>query len=307
MGSLSAGLAYNIQKDNMEIAEWDRYLLLGKENIFVVYENKLAIKIPYDLHRDKDKTFGDMAKSKNYQEILEEINSLLPEKVEKYKSIRFGKIELDVENSKNIPEDVIDDKKYIATSAIEGLFNEYYREKPLVEEIENSEIIVDILNANGRAGYARQTGEKLKKDMGLRYNAANYENQTDYSYVIVNKLTMEKSGEILEKLNEKYFKIKEETSVPTMAHIIVVLGKEQNQLLEVNVSGDEKKAAEASLQLRKLGYKGVKSVKGQSGNESTVEYNPEDYFTAYKLAKKLNIEKLVENKNLKEKINVVLN
>lgn len=307
IGSLSAGLAYNIQKENKEVAEWDRYMLLGKENIFVVYEDKLAIKIPYDLHRDKDKTFGELAKAKNYQEILEELNAILPEKIEKYKSVKFGKIDLDVENAKNVPENIIDSKKYIATSSIEGLFNEYYRDKPQMEEIANSEIIVDILNANGRAGYARLTGEKLKKDMGLRYNAANYENQTDYSYVIVNKLTMEKSAEIVEKLNEKYFKIKEESNVPTLAHIIVVLGKEQNQPFEVNLSGDEKKISEASQQLRKLGYKGVKSIKGQAADEAAVEYNPEDYFTAYKLAKSLKIEKLVENKGLKEKINIVLN
>ena len=43
-------------------------------------------------------------------------------------------------------------------------------------------------------------------------------------------------------------------------------------------------------------------VVGPLGVESQVSYNKEDYFVAYKIAKKLGIENLKEDKNLKNKI-----
>ena len=42
-------LIYNLINGNKDIKEWDRYMIIGKENIFVVYEDKLAIKIPYEV------------------------------------------------------------------------------------------------------------------------------------------------------------------------------------------------------------------------------------------------------------------
>jgi hypothetical protein len=305
--SLSAALIYNILKENAEITTWDRYMLLGKENIFLVYEDKLAIKIPYEISINKEKTFRELVDGKKYSKILEEINTIFPEKIERYKVVKFGEINIKATNQKNIPENLIEDKKYIATSLIEDIFNEYYREKPIFKEINNNEIIVDILNANGKAGYARLTGEKLKNGLGLRYNAANYENQSEYSYIILNNLSMKKAEEIIDKVNEKYFKLKEENNVPTLANLVIVLGKEQMHLLEVNLIGNEKKISQVNQQLKKLGYKDIKNRKSEESHENRIEYHPEDYFTAYKLSKNLRIEKLMENKNLKEKINVFLN
>ena len=54
------------------------------------------------------------------------------------------------------------------------MFNDLLREKN-VKNIANENIIVDILNANGRAGHARRTGERLHKELGVKFNAANYE------------------------------------------------------------------------------------------------------------------------------------
>jgi hypothetical protein len=78
-------------------------------------------------------------------------------------------------------------------------------------------------------------------------------------------------------------------------------------LLEVNLIGNEKKISQVNQQLKKLGYKDIKNIKSEESHENRIEYHPEDYFTAYKLSKNLRIEKLMENKNLKEKINVFLN
>ena len=63
-------LIYNLISGNKDIKEWDRYMIIGKDNIFVVYEDKLAIKIPFDIQVDKDISFRDLIKVKNYEEVL---------------------------------------------------------------------------------------------------------------------------------------------------------------------------------------------------------------------------------------------
>ena len=55
---LTGTLIYNLISGNKDIKEWDRYMIIGKDNIFVVYEDKLAIKIPFDIQVDKDISFS---------------------------------------------------------------------------------------------------------------------------------------------------------------------------------------------------------------------------------------------------------
>ncbi len=72
--------------------------------------------------------------------------------------------------------------------------------------------MVDILNANGKAGYARKTGNKLQKDLGVKYSAANYETNINESYVIINDLNQKQTEDIIMSVDEKYFKIKEDAT-----------------------------------------------------------------------------------------------
>ena len=39
-------------RDNRETDKMTRYMLVGKENIFLVYEDKLAIEIPFEIQLD---------------------------------------------------------------------------------------------------------------------------------------------------------------------------------------------------------------------------------------------------------------
>lgn len=299
-------LIYNLIAGNKDIKEWDRYMIVGKDNLFVVYEDKLAIKIPFDIQVDKDISFRDLIKVKNYEEILNRVNGVLPEKVEKYKVIKYGEVDINVKNARNIPEVMINDRRHILTSNMESMFDDLLREKN-IKNIANENIIVDILNANGKAGHARRTGEKLHKELGVKFNAANYETNGEQSYVIVNDLPKEKVEEIVMSIDEKYFKIKEDATIPTLANVVFVLGKEDKKIFNVEVVGDSATANLYAENLKKDGYNDVTHKKESvKGTETLINFNKEDYYIAHKIGRKLGIDKFVEKNDLHNKIIVVV-
>ncbi len=298
-------LVYNLIRGNKDIKDWDRYMIVGKDNIFVVYEDKLAIKIPFDIHIDKDISFRDLVKVKNYEEVMNRVNAVLPEKIEKYKVIKFGEVDINVKNARNIPEVMINERRHILTSNMESMFDDLFRDKN-VKNIANENIIVDILNANGRAGHARRTGEKLTKDLGVKYNAANYETNGEQSYVIINDLPKEKVEELVMKIDEKYFKIKEDATIPTLANVVFVLGKEERKIFNVEIVGDSETAENYAATLKKDGYNDITQKKeAVKGTDTLINYNKEDYYIAYKIGKKLGITKFVEKKDLQNKVIIV--
>ena len=300
--ALTVFLFINMNDGNRDLDKNSRYLIIGKNNLIAVYEDKLAVKIPYEISISKDETVEELVKNKNKEEIMAAVNRILPEKVDNYKVIKFGDIKLNVKNAKNIPETNIGDKRYILTSSLYSMFDSLYTDTNRANEV-NENIIVDILNANGRAGYARKTGETLKKNLSMKYNAANYETFLEESYVIMNDISKEKTQEVLMQLDEKYFKIKDVPSIPTLANVVVVLGKEQNVDFNLEIVGNTSKADEIGKELKKLGYKNIKNIKNDSKVEnSVIEYNSEDYFIEYKIAQKLDIKDMIEKDNLKNKI-----
>ena len=300
--ALTVFLFINLNDGNKDLDKNSRYLIIGKSNLIAVYEDKLAVKIPYEISISKNETVEELVKNKNKEEIMKTINKILPEKVDNYKVIKFGDIKLNVKNAKNIPETNMGDKRYILTSSLYSMFSTLYSDSNRANEA-NENIIVDILNANGRAGYARKTGENLKKKLSTKYNAANYETFLEESYVIMNDISKEKTQEILMQLDEKYFKIKDVPSIPTLANVVVVLGKEQNVDFDIEVVGNTNTAEEMGKELKKVGYKNVKNIKDDSKVESSVvEYSSEDYFIAYKIAQKLGIKDMIEKDSLKNKI-----
>ena len=300
--ALTVFLFINMNDGNRDLDKNSRYLIIGKNNLIAVYEDKLAVKIPYEISISKDETVEELVKNKNKEEIMAAVNRILPEKVDNYKVIKFGDIKLNVKNAKNIPETNIEDKRYILTSSLYSMFDSLYTDTNRANEV-NENIIVDILNANGRAGYARKTGETLKKNLSMKYNAANYETFLEESYVIMNDISKEKTQEVLMQLDEKYFKIKDVPSIPTLANVVVVLGKEQNVDFNLEIVGNTSKADEIGKELKKLGYKNIKNIKNDSKVEnSVIEYNSEDYFIAYKIAQKLDIKDMIEKDSLKNKI-----
>ena len=303
---LAVLLYFNFRGNSIKLTKEERVLIIGKQNLFAVYEDKLAVKIPFELYVDSDETIQNLVDSKNYENVLEKINSIVPEKLNRYVVIKNGEMKLEVENEKNIPETNIGEKRYILTSSVYSMFKELYHEKNTVDQL-NENLLVDVLNANGRGGYARKTGELIHNSLGMKYNAANYETTLDQSYVVLNDISKEKAAEILDKLPEKYFKIRTKSSIPTLANIVVILGSEKNIELKIDLYGNKENIKNAEQQLKKAGYKNTVEQSEKDGTEqSIVEYNKEDYFVAQKLAKILGINDMVENNDLKDRIGITI-
>ena len=303
---LSVLLFLNFRGNNIKLSKDEKVLIIGKQNLFAIYEDRLAVKIPYELYIDSEETVEDLVSTRNYEQVLEKINSILPEKLTRYIVIKSGEIKLDVENQRNIPETNIGDKRFILTSSVYAMFKELYHEKNSVDE-QNENILVDVLNANGMGGYARKTGELIKTSLGMKYNAANYETTQDQSYVILNDISKEKAAEILDKLPEKYFKIKTKSSIPTLANIVVIIGSEKDINFKIDIYGDEAVLKDATDKVKKLGYTNVSTSARKEGTEqSVIEYNKEDYFIALKVAKELGITDMIENNDLVNRIGVTI-
>ena len=303
---LSVLLFLNFRGNNIKLSKDEKVLIIGKQNLFAIYEDRLAVKIPYELYIDSEETVEDLVSTRNYEQVLEKINSIVPEKLTRYIVIKSGEIKLDVENQRNIPETNIGDKRFILTSSVYAMFKELYHEKNSVDE-QNENILVDVLNANGVGGYARKTGELIKTSLGMKYNAANYETTQDQSYVILNDISKEKAAEILDKLPEKYFKIKTKSSIPTLANIVVIIGSEKDINFKIDIYGDEAVLKDATDKVKKLGYTNVSTSARKEGTEqSVIEYNKEDYFIALRIAKELGITDMIENNDLSNKIGVTI-
>ena len=303
---LSVLLFLNFRGNNIKLSKDEKVLIIGKQNLFAIYEDRLAVKIPYELYIDSEETVEDLVSTRNYEQVLEKINSIVPEKLTRYIVIKSGEIKLDVENQRNIPETNIGDKRFILTSSVYAMFKELYHEKNSVDE-QNENILVDVLNANGVGGYARKTGELIKTSLGMKYNAANYEATQDQSYVILNDISKEKAAEILDKLPEKYFKIKTKSTIPTLANIVVIIGSEKDINFKIDIYGDEAVLKDATDKVKKIGYTNVSTSARKEGTEqSVIEYNKEDYFIALKVAKELGITDMIENNDLSNKIGVTI-
>ena len=303
---LSVLLFLNFRGNNIKLSKDEKVLIIGKQNLFAIYEDRLAVKIPYELYIDSEETVEDLVSTRNYEQVLEKINSIVPEKLTRYIVIKSGEIKLDVENQRNIPETNIGDKRFILTSSVYAMFKELYHEKNSVDE-QNENILVDVLNANGVGGYARKTGELIKTSLGMKYNAANYETTQDQSYVILNDISKEKAAEILDKLPEKYFKIKTKSTIPTLANIVVIIGSEKDINFKIDIYGDEAVLKDATDKVKKLGYTNVSTSARKEGTEqSVIEYNKEDYFIALKVAKELGITDMIENNDLVNRIGVTI-
>ncbi|MGL4534233.1 MAG: LytR C-terminal domain-containing protein [Fusobacteriaceae bacterium] len=296
----------NINDKNSSIGEHGRYLIFGKENIIAVYEDKMAIKIPYEIQVDKKETFKDLVKLKKYDKALEVLNKIFPEKIDVYRVVKYGNLELEVENMKNVPETTIDDKRYILNSSLDSMFKEMYSTVKK-ETVSYSEAVIDVLNAKGKSGYARTVGEKLKKKLGIKYNAANYEKNSEESFIIINNFSKEQVEEIVSQLDEKYIKVQTSSNLPTLANLIIVLGKENDPVVEIDIYGKSEDNEKTLKTLKDSGYKKLKVVSTNEKNErDVIEYGEEDYFIAYKIGEKLNIKNLVKKHEYKDKLRIRL-
>ena len=74
---LSVLLYFNFRGNNIKLSKDERVLIIGKQNLYAVYEDKLAVKIPFELYIDSDETVEDLVDSQNYENVLEKDKMLL--------------------------------------------------------------------------------------------------------------------------------------------------------------------------------------------------------------------------------------
>lgn len=281
--------------------KYKKYLVIGKENIFVVYDDKVSLKIPQDTYVGQEKMVLDYLNKKEYSELFQVIKSIFPEELEGY-IVPKRNVDVATDYSVNIPTIINNNKNYILTSELNKVFiNLYYG--TINEKADN--ILIDILNASGKAGLSKKIGEKLQKDFGFRYNPATYEENSEYSYIINNSLSQKQVEDLIMSLDSKYIKIKDKSKLPTPANAVVIIGRETEGILSINIYKNGEIDKENYNKLNKNYYINLKTTVTKEKIEDTyIEYKAEDYYTAYKISKLLGIDKLVENKEISNKINI---
>jgi len=285
-----------------EMTNNGKTLYISEKNLYAVYGERFILKIPLYIYISKSKKLENLVNRNRYQDVLDGLNQMLPEKLENYNKITTENLAqiLNVKE-KMMPTIEFEKKIYVNTYGLAMLFDEEMREG---ENIENNGII-DILNANGIGGYAGKVGRNLTEVLGYEYNAANYEKRTDYTYLINKKLTRHQLEQIVEQIPEKNIKIKKETGIATLADAVLILGKDNGNLTYIMIQRNKKLDYKNFEKLQKSGYRNLHRVKSKKEiKETKIEYNEEDYYTAYKISKKLGIKLLVENNNLKNRIEI---
>ena len=298
-----------IEYESKDVA--DRNRVFKSDNNFYVYYNGKFIEIPKGTYIANDKKIENyyIKKIVNKSELLNDLNKYFPDKIEYVTKGEKPK------ESVKLPVITSDGKTYIDSVKLEKLLvelptrvakddkeNIVAEDKPV--SLEGKKI--EILNANGMDGFASSLGDALKAKFKIVYNAENYTQEENYSYIINNKLEENAVNELLSSLSLKYIKRMKPGQIKPDADLVIITGKDTETGFKTEIMS----AAETSAITEKLKaytpvftkadkYKDI-DLKKLSGIQ--INYNPEDYYTAYKLGKLLNTTNLVEDTSLKDSI-----
>ena len=298
-----------IEYESKDVADKNR--IFKSDNNFYVYYNGKFIEIPKGTYIANDKKIENyyIKKIVNKSELLNDLNKYFPDKIE-----YVTKGEKPKESIK-LPVITSDGKTYIDSVKLEKLLAELPtrvaqddKENIVAEEkpvsLEGKKI--EILNANGIDGFASSLGDALMAKFKIVYNAENYTQEENYSYIINNKLDDNAANELLSSLSIKYIKKMKPGQIKPDADLVIITGKDTETGFKTEIMS----AAENSAITEKLKaytpvftkadkYKDI-DLKKLTGIQ--INYNPEDYYTAYKLGKLLNTTNLVEDASLKDSI-----
>ncbi|MGM0508183.1 MAG: LytR C-terminal domain-containing protein [Fusobacteriota bacterium] len=290
------------KKINTEIKDLENFAIITDDKIYYIYKKEFVLEMPDNLKLNKTYEIKDILNKKNYLEAINLINVILPESIKNYKR-KEVKFSSDYEIYE-LPTLEINQNTYIDSYKTNQLFSqEYYN----ISKERNKNITLDILNANGISGYAGKTGKKLEDKLGYNYNAANYKTHENYSYVINKSLSKKELEDIALTLSEKNIKIKEDISLTTLSDAVIILGKDRGDLIYIMFKRYNKLDYENYNILKKSGYEDLHRISIDTKiNQNKIEYNPEDYYTAFKIGEKLDIQKLFENKDLKNRIDIYI-
>lgn len=298
-----------IEYDSKDVTDKNR--VFKSENNFYVYYNGKFIEIPKGTYIANDKKIENyyIKKIVNKSELLNDLNKYFPDKIE-----YVTKGEKPKESIK-LPVITSEGKTYIDSVKLEKLLVEFPtkvvdKDKetivPEVKEVSLDGKKIEILNANGVDGFASSLGEALKIKFKIVYNAENYTKEENYSYIINNKLDENSVNEILASLGIKYIKKLKPGEIKPDADLVIITGKDTDTGFKIElISNNEKTSVLEKLKAytpvftKNTKYKDIEL---KNLTEVQINYNPEDYYTAYKLGKLLNTTNLVEDVSLKDNI-----
>ena len=301
-----------IEYDSKDVTDKNR--VFKSENSFYVYYNGKYIEIPKGTYIANDKKIENyyIKKVVNKSELLNDLNKYFPDKIE-----YVTKGEKPKESIK-LPVIVSDGKTYIDSVKLEKLLVELptkvvNQDKETIVSEQKLIVLdgkkIEILNANGVDGFASSLGEALKEKFKIVYNAENYTQEENFSYIINNKLDDAAVNEILSSLSIKYIKKLKPGEIKPDADLVIITGKDTETGFKVElISSNEKTAVLEKLKAynpnftNDTKYKDIE-LKNLSGIQ--INYNPEDYYTAYKLGKLLGTTNLVEDASLKDSITIL--
>lgn len=304
----------NLQKENRVFRTGDKY--------YVVY-NGNTFELPKDLYLTKDKkveqyfTTGVLKDLNidviNKSELLNDLNKYFPKGIGYVTEDENAKVNyqipvLNVGNEKHI--DSIKFEQILATlpAVVENNNNQQNNQPNPVETLRGKKI--EILNANGINGFAKNIGDKLKEAFFIEYNAENYNKPETMNYVITRKFNENEVESILEKAGLKYARILTDNSIKPEADFVLVTGNDEKIefKLEIATLGTSSVVTDKIKEYKPEIVKSVTFAEEpiDKMTEIKVVYNKVDYYTAKLIAKKLggNV-KLVESEKMNNRIVVV--
>ncbi len=165
---------------------------------------------------------------------------------------------------------------------------------------------IEILNAGGKDGYAKQLGDILVQKYGVVYHAENYEKAQNTNYVINHKLSKEEVDELVNSLNMKHVEILNRPDIKPEADLVILTGNEEEMTFSLDIlSVSEKPSILPKLTEYKQNVKQVdkyKDVNLKTMTESILYYHPNQIYTAKRIQSKLGKIKIIEDTGLNDKI-----
>lgn len=156
---------------------------------------------------------------------------------------------------------------------------------------------VEILNANGIPGFAKELGDALVNNLKMQYNAENHGKPSNFTYIVNHKLTDQELSKFINSLNFKYIKVLDDPNLKPDSDVVLITGNDEKVNYPINILT---KNGSTELQNMLEGYKVVVKKDENVTDGVVIKYNKEDILIAKKLQSILNDAKLEEDNSIKQ-------
>lgn len=309
---VSCGTEINLENKNR--------VVYNNEGYYLYYGNTI-IELPKDIYLKTEKSLSSYKLNglmDNESELLNDLERYFPngvvgvvegEKPTAYVSIPTidvdGKKMVDSIGLYNVLANDVEAKPKVEEVEVVTSTNDIEEVKPEGKAIEGAKIVV--LNANGKNGYAKTIGEKLKATYNVAYEASNYKSRQNNSYIINNTLNDSAVSELLELTGIKNVKVLEDNTYSD-SDAVIILGK--NSTIKYNVEIIYENVLDISKNIieeyKPINKKSSKYKENELELGTAIYYNKEDIYTVKSMAKYITNPKLIEDNTLNNKIVITI-